>query len=62
MYDSYIQCAPPMLAPTRDRLIAPSVYVTIHAKWWYKLAKIFFEIMLDFKFIDSSVSSLQIWS
>ena len=37
-------------------------HVTVHAKRWYKSAKIFFEITLDFAFIDSSASSLQIWS
>ena len=31
-------------------------YVTVHAKRWYKSANIFFEITLDFAFIDPSTS------
>ena len=37
-------------------------YVTVHTKRWHKSAKILFSITLDFAFIGSSASSLQIWS
>ena len=39
---------------------AACIYVTVHAKRYDKLAKIFFQIAVDFAFIDPSASSLQI--